>query len=265
MPSRNSGSQPEWREPGAARIVPASNGGHIPCPANPGSSRDRRTITEPRKRVARSGSPLSTRSASPFSRRAARISYIPTERWTRCAGHCGFRPPMEGTRHWRKEQYGQKRDKDLFKRMRSLGVRKSRAREVAEAAQQPQGRAQGSTQGGWRPLRCRGRDSRPDEPRSAEAKGNGKEGPGRESGMPRAPARPPRRQLAPAPRPNQPSAAAGTPPRREGCPGPGRGLEREPTFGPSTLDTTGPVADGFRHPVGLRRRSGSWVIGSGDG
>jgi len=37
-----------------------------------------RRSQNPRSGRARSGSPLSTRSASPFSRRAARISYIPT-------------------------------------------------------------------------------------------------------------------------------------------------------------------------------------------
>jgi hypothetical protein len=39
-----------------------------------------RRSQNPRSGRARSGSPHSTRSASPFSRRAARISYIPTER-----------------------------------------------------------------------------------------------------------------------------------------------------------------------------------------
>jgi hypothetical protein len=39
-----------------------------------------RRSQNPRSGRPRSGSPLSTRSASPFSRRAARISYIPTER-----------------------------------------------------------------------------------------------------------------------------------------------------------------------------------------
>ena len=157
-----------------------------------------------------------------------------------------------------------KRDEDLFKRMRSLGVRKSRAREVAEAvrnspkaAPKAARKAAGDLSGAVVEIQDR-LNHGPQKRREAA-----KRRPGRESGTPRAAARPPRRRPAPAPRPNQPSAAAGTPPRREGsAQGPGRGLEAGAHLrASSSPNTTGPPRTAFADGKASTAIKIAWFIG----
>ena len=162
-----------------------------------------------------------------------------------------------------------KRDKDLFKRMRSLGVRKSRAREVAEAvrnspksAPKAARKAAGDLSGAVVEIQDR-MNHGPQKRREAAKKAARTRKRNAESRSKAA-----KRQPAPAPRPNQPSAAAGTPPHREGlCAGPGRGLEREPIFrASSSPNTAGPVVDGFRGRQGFNgdqdRGSSAQAVGS---
>ena len=159
-----------------------------------------------------------------------------------------------------------KRDKDLFKRMRSLGVRKSRAREVAEAvrnspkaAPKAARKAAGDLSGAVVEIQDR-MNHGPQKRREAAKKAARTRKRNAESRSKAA-----KKAARTRARPNQPSAAAGMPPPGRLCPVQVAAWAGAHLRASSSPNTTGPVADGFRPTVGLQRRSRSWFIGSGGG
>ena len=180
-----------------------------------------------------------------------------------------FRPAIGGyvaVTHERRQHGQETRQGSVQADAVARRAEEPRSRGCRGGSQQPQGRAQGSAQGGRRPLRCRGRNSRSDAPRSAEAKRSRKEGRPDEEAERREPQQ--GRQKG-SPHPRQCLISRRLRPEfhpQGGLPGPGHGLEREPTFGPPHHRTRrGPSRTAFA-TAGLKRRqdrgSSAQAVGS---